>query len=150
MHKINCTIRKASAFDAEALSECMHAAYAIYNSRLMGKTLPPMNVNYEDEIRACPVWVAESDGVLVAGLILMPEENCMTITNVAVHPKFQGNGLGRNLMTLAEAEAKQQGYSESRLTTHVALTENISLYSYLGWSETGRDEYRVYMRKRLV
>jgi predicted N-acetyltransferase YhbS len=50
--------------------------------------------------------------MLVGGLILMPEEDHMTIANVAVHPRFQGNGLGRGLMEFGEAEAKKQGYSE--------------------------------------
>jgi len=141
------TIRKAAVSDAEALGECMHAAYVIYKSRLGGKTLPPMAVDYEEEIRLYPVWFAESDGTLVGGLILMPEDDQMTIANVAVHPRFQGNGLGRDLMEFGEAEAKKQGYSELRLATHILLTENISLYVHLGWSETDRDDYRVYMRK---
>ena len=150
MRKRNWTIRKAGVSDAEALTECMHAAYMVYTSRLGGKVLPPMTVDYEKEIRSYPVWVAESDGTLVGGLILMPENVYMTIGNVAVHPQFQGNGLGRNLMEFGEAEAKRQGYSELRLATHVLLTENISLYSHLGWSETGRDEYRAYMTKKIT
>lgn len=127
----------------------MHAAYRIYESRLDGTVLPPMTVNYEEEIRSCPVWVAESEGRLVGGLILTPQEDCMTLSNVAVDPTFQGNGLGRALMEFGEGEAKRQGYSELCLATQVLLTENISLYTYLGWSETGRDDYRVYMKKRL-
>ena len=150
MHKKTWTLRKATLSDAQALAECMRAAYGVYRSRLKGKTLPPMSVNYANEIQTYPVWVAESEGRLVGGLILMPEENHMTLANVAVHPQFQGNGLGRGLMALAEAQAKQHGYSELRLATHGALTENVSLYAHLGWSETGRDEDRVYMRKRLV
>lgn len=150
MPKRSWTIRKAVVSDAEALAECMHAAYMIYTSRLGGKTLPPMTVDYEEEIRSYPVWVAESEGSLVGGLILMPEDDYLTIANVAVHPQFQGHGLGRGLMALGEAEAKRQGYSELRLATHVLLTENLSLYSHLGWSETGRDEYRVYMRKNIT
>ena len=128
----------------------MHAAYMIYTTRLGGKTLPPMTVDYEEEIRSYPVWIAESDGILVGGLILMPEDDCMTIANVAVHPKFQGNGLGSSLMALGEAEAKRHGYSELCLATHLLLTENISLYRHIGWTETGRDEYRVYMKKKIV
>lgn len=150
MPKRSWTIRKAVVSDAKALAECMHSAYLIYESRLGGKTLPPMTVDYEEEIRSYPVWVAESDGNLVGGLILMPEDDCMTIANVAVHPQFQGHGLGRGLMALGEAEAKQQGYSELCLATHILLTENISLYTHLGWSETGRDECRVYMRKNIT
>ena len=73
----------------------------------------------------------------------------MAVANVAVHPKFQGNGLGRALMVFGANEAQRQGYSELRLATHVLLTENISLYSHLGWSEIGRDEDRVYLKKEL-
>ena len=141
------TIRKAMVSDAEALAECMHASYMTYASRLDGKTLPPMRVDYKEEIRTSPVWIAESDGILVGGLVLMPEKDYMTIANVAVHPQFQGKGLGRGLMEFGEAEAKKQGYSELHLVTHILLTENISLYIHLGWSETDRDEFRVYMRK---
>jgi N-acetylglutamate synthase-like GNAT family acetyltransferase len=147
MSKRNWTIRKAVVSDAEALAECMHASYLVYTPRLGDKTLPPMRVDYKEEIRTYPVWMAEFDGKLVGGLILMPEEDYMTIANVAVHPQFQGNGLGRGLMEFGETEAKKRGYSELCLTTHILLTENISLYLHLGWSETDRDEYRVYMRK---
>jgi N-acetylglutamate synthase-like GNAT family acetyltransferase len=150
MSKKSWTIRKAVMSDAEPLNECMQAAYKIYTSRLGGKTLPPMMVDYEEEIRSFPVWVAESDGSLVGGLILMPEAEHMTIANIAVHPQFQGNGLGRGLMKFGETKAKQKGYSELCLATHTLLTENLSLYFYLGWSETGRDESRVYMEKNIA
>lgn len=147
MSKKSWTIRKAVLSDAESLKECMHAAYKVYTHRLGDKTLPPMAVDYRDEIRSFPVWVAESDGNLVGGLILMPEDEHMTIANIAVHPQFQGSGLGRGLMEFGETEAKQKGYSELRLATHILLTENLLLYSHLGWSEIGRDESRVYMKK---
>ena len=39
-------------------------------------------------------------------VILMPEDKHMTIANVAVHPLFQGNGLGRGLMKFGEEEAR--------------------------------------------
>ena len=77
----------------------------------------------------------------------MPEAGSMKIANVAVHPNFQGNGLGRGLMDFADQEAIRQGYAEMALATHVLLSENVSLYEYLGWTETGRDESRVYMKK---
>ena len=143
-------LRKAKESDAEGLADCMLAAYMVYASRLGGKSLPPLTVDYEEEIRSSPVWLAESEGRLAGGLILTPEESYMTIANVAVHPEFQGQGLGRALMDFGEEEAKRQGYSEMRPATHVLLTENLSLYSHLGWSETGRDESRVYMGKKIT
>lgn len=140
-------IRKAVISDAEALADCMHAAYMIYTSRLGGKTLPPMTVDYKEEIVSFPVWVAESDKEIVGGLILMLEDDYITIANVAVSPYFQGIGLGRALMDLAESEAKRRGYLEIRLATHVLLTENVSFYLHLGWSEIGRDDTRVNLKK---
>lgn len=144
------TIRKAESSDASALADCMHVAYRIYSDRLGGKPLPPMTVDYEEEIRSYPVWVAESGGDLVGGLILMTAPDAITIANIAVQPQFQGNGLGRGLLEFGEAEAKRLGYSEMRLATHILLTENLSLYTHLGWSETDRDEYRVHMTKRIT
>ena len=149
MLKKRWTIRKAVISDADALAECMQAAYMIYTSRLGGKTLSPMTVDYEEEITSFPVWVAESDKEIVGGLILMLEDDYITIANVAVRSDFQGNGLGRGLMDFAESEAKRRGYLEIRLATHVLLTENVSLYLHLGWSEIGRDETRVYMKKNI-
>ncbi|WP_445476349.1 GNAT family N-acetyltransferase [Methanococcoides methylutens] len=51
------------------------------------------------------VWVAESDNEVVGLLILMFENDHVTIANVAVRPDFQGTGPGRRLMYLAESEA---------------------------------------------
>jgi N-acetylglutamate synthase-like GNAT family acetyltransferase len=150
MSKKSWTIRKAVFSDAESLNECMKAAYNIYTSRLSGRALPPLEVDYREEIRSFPVWIAESDGTLIGGLILTPENGHMTIANIAVHPQFQGNGLGRGLLEFGETEAKQKGYSELHLATHILLAENFSLYSHLGWSETGRDESRVYMKKDIA
>jgi N-acetylglutamate synthase-like GNAT family acetyltransferase len=142
-------IRKALVADAKALSDCMHAAYATYTSRLDGQPLPPLTVSYEEEIRNFPVWIAESEGKLVGGLILQEDDKGIPIANVAVSPDFQGYGLGRGLLNYGEAEARRLGYKEIHLATHILLTENHSLYRHLGWTESNRDEVRVYMKKRL-
>ncbi|PAB58164.1 GNAT family N-acetyltransferase [Anaeromicrobium sediminis] len=142
-------IRKAIINDAKNLKSCMDMAYSKYLNRLNGKRLPPMEVDYEEEIASFPVWVAESDKDIVGGLILMFEDDYTTIANVAVRPDFQGKGLGRGLIDFAESEAKRRGYVEIHLGTHVLLTENIFFYLNLGWIEIGRDETRVYMKKNI-
>ncbi len=149
MEETKWHIRQASIEDSINLKNCMESAYSVYLQRLCDKRLPPMDADYEDEIRSFPVWVAESDKKIVGGLILMFEEHYASIANIAVHPEFQGNGLGRGLMEFAESEAKRMGYAEMRLSTHVSLTEIVSLYLHLGWSETDRDDVRVYMMKKL-
>jgi len=86
-------IRKAVVDDAKDLKRCMHLAYSKYIERLKGERLPPMDVDYEEEIIHFPVWVAESGEEIVGGLILMFEDEHATIANIAVRPDFQGTGL---------------------------------------------------------
>lgn len=140
-------IRKASLEDAHGLQECMELAYATYQDRMQGKRLPPMDIDYAIEIRDYPTWIAEHKEKIVGGLILMFEKDYASLANVAVHPEFQGQGIGSTLMKFAEISAKEKNYSQLRLATHLLLTENISLYLNLGWKETGRDGTRVYMQK---
>jgi len=52
-------IRKANISDSEALTKCIHEAYDIYSSRLGDVVLPPMKVDYKEEIRDFPTWIAE-------------------------------------------------------------------------------------------
>ena len=140
-------IREAVLEDSDGLQECMDAAYASYQDRMGGIRLPPMDLDYSREINSYPTWVAEFGSQIVGGIIMTFENDCALIANVAVHPEFQGEGLGGGLMKLAEAKAREKGYSELRLATHVLLSENLSLYLHLGWIETDRDDVRVYMRK---
>ncbi len=56
-------------------------------------------------------------------------------------------------MQLAENEAKGRGYSEIQLYTHEKMTENIAMYTNMGYVEVSRrvvNGYdRVYMSKQL-
>ena len=142
-------IRVAVLEDANGLQKCMSSAYASYQERMDGERLPPMDIDYRSEIRDFPSWVAEFEGRVVGGLIMMFETGHASIANIAVEPDFQGQGLGGGLMRCAEFEAKKGGYSELRLATHILLTENVALYQHLGWTEYDRDETRVYMKKAI-
>lgn len=140
-------IRQAEQRDAVGLQTCMELAYSPYQERMGGFRLPPMDVDYAAEIANFPTWVALSEGKVVGGLIMVFEPEIASIANIAVHPEFQGNGLGGGLMKFAENEAIERGYSRMGLATHVLLTENLSLYTHLEWQEIDRDETRVYMEK---
>ena len=142
-------IRPATVDDASGLQQCMKLAYAGYQERMEGRQLPPMELDYRAEISEYPTWVAEYNDNIVGGLTMIFKPDDATIANVAVHPDFQGQGLGKALMNFSDAQAKQRNYSQSRLATHILLSENVSLYRYLGWVEYDRDDVRVYMRKNL-
>ena len=142
-------IRKAKPGDASCLQSCMKAAYSQYRERMNGVRLPPEDVDYAFEISNYPAWVVESGTDILGGLIMVFESDQASIANIAIDPGFQGQGIGSQLVKLAESTAIDQGFSQLYLATHVLLTENIAWYRHLGWRETGRDEFRVFMKKEM-
>lgn len=141
-------IRQATIADADQLRRCMQLAYTPWQEKT-GSRLPPMDLDYAEEIRAYPTWVATAGDTVVGGLTMTFADDHAAIANVAVHPDFQGRGLGKGLLQFAESQARDRHLAEIRLATHVMLEENVALYRHLGWSESKRDELRVYMYKYL-
>jgi len=142
-------IREAVVEDSEKLKRIMESAYSIYKERMGRNKLPPLEVDYKDEIENYPVWVVEMENELVGGIILMYEIEYCQIANIGVDANFQGYGIGRVLLEFAESVAKKKGYSIIKLATHVLFTENLSYYKKLDWIEYNRDETRIYMEKSL-
>lgn len=145
-------IRAATEEDLPAVEAVVRAAYSPYVPR-MGQKPGPMLDDYATLIRERRVHVISNDGAVQGVLVLLPEKEAMLLDNVAVAPAAQGTGLGRKLLEFAEQAARTAGYSSIRLYTHETMTENIQLYSRIGYSETHRAEEkgfrRVYMTKRL-
>ncbi len=139
------TIRKAEQRDADALATCIEAAYADYAARIAD--LPPVSAGCAEAIAKHQGWVVEVENRLVGGLEMIPEKGFMRLANLAVHPDHMGAGLGRALLARADAEAFDQGYRELRLTTHVAMPENVQLYRHLGWEQDGQKGNKVSMKK---
>ena len=147
-------IRPAKAADCAAVEAIVRAAYSIYLDR-MGKPPGPMLDDYAAQIAAGTVSVLEdADGVVAAMIVLLRRDDHLLLDNIAVRPDRQGRGFGRRLIAFAEAETQRLGFSEIRLYTHRTMTENIALYTRLGFEETGRgrqDGYdRVFMRKKVA
>ena len=143
-------IRPATAADAPAVTSCVDAAYRPYVRRI-GKPPAPMVADYAEVIRQHRVHVIEADGIVAGMVVLITNHGHATLDTVAVDPAYQHNGLGRALIAFAEQTAAALGYTTVELYTHALMTENIALYSRLGYSEFARKSeqgyYRVYMRK---
>ena len=149
---MNNIIRIAGPADLSTVEAIVEAAYFHYVARI-GRKPGPMLDDYAALIREGRVHVLDSDGVVKGILVLIPEQDAMLLDNVAVAPDAKGMGFGRKLIEFAEDSARRAGYRSIRLYTHVMMTENIALYSRIGYVETHRGEEkglsRVYMAKAL-
>jgi GNAT superfamily N-acetyltransferase len=146
-------IRCARPADRAAIERIVRAAYGLYVERI-GKPPGPMLDDYTALISDGRVSVLEeADRTMAAIIVLLPEPDHLLLDNIAVRPDRQGQGLGRRLIAFAEEQARRLGHSEVRLYTHEKMTENIALYTRLGFVETGRGQEagydRVFMTKRL-
>ena len=145
-------LRIAGIEDRLAVEAIVKAAYAPYVRRI-GREPGPMLDDYGTLIRGGHVWVVDHDGMVQGIVVLIPEADAMLLDNVAVAPAAQGTGLGRTMLAFAEREARGAGYRSIRLYTNEAMTENIALYTRIGYRETHRGEEkglrRVYMTKAL-
>ena len=140
-------LRRAASADADALASCIREAYAVYDERI--SDLPAVADGIAQDIENHRVWVIEIEDAVVGGIVLVLQEDCLLVANVAVQPVWVGLGLGGALMAHAEKECRELGRHELRLNTHVDMPETIGLYAHLGWEETGRDGNTVSMRKAI-
>jgi ribosomal protein S18 acetylase RimI-like enzyme len=146
------SIRRATAAEAPAVAALVRRAYAHWIAAV-GRRPAPMDDDYAARCAAGQAFMLERDGAPAAVLVLEDAPDHLWLDNIAVDPACQGQGLGRALLTFAEAEAHRRNLPELRLLTHQAMLSNIALYARLGYVETDRrveDGFaRVFMAKRL-
>ena len=98
------------------------------------------------------VFVREN-GRLLAGLSGATYWNWLHIKMLWVDDSLRGQGIGRQLMQVAEAEAIQRGCRAAMVDTHSFQAEGF--YTQLGYEVFGRLEdfpsghQRIYLQKRL-
>lgn len=145
-------IRPARPDEADAVRDVVHEAYRHYIARI-GKPPGPMLDDYAQRIADAQTWVLEDAGGIAGILVLEETADSLLLDNIAVAPGQQGKGVGRALLEFAEAEARRRGFTAIHLYTHELMTENLSLYSRIGYVETYRITEkgfdRVYMHKPL-
>ena len=146
------SFRPATGADVSKVAALVNAAYGHYVERI-GMLPRPMTDDYAEVIANQRVTVAESHGTIVGVIVLTVDDEGFLIDNVAVDPSHRGEGLGRALLEFAEAEARQAGFDSIYLYTHEKMTENLTLYSRIGYVECDRPSHGefslVYMRKHL-
>jgi hypothetical protein len=87
-------IRQAQATDHQAVVACVRAAYSKYLAR-MDKEPAPLHADYEALIAQGVVSVLTKGEAIQGVLVMMPQENCFWVENIAVDPCFQGQAWGK-------------------------------------------------------
>ncbi|MGU3653951.1 GNAT family N-acetyltransferase [Mycolicibacterium sp. A43C] len=132
---MSSSIRAATADDIAAVEEIVALAYRPYNARI-GRAPAPMTADYRALL---PHTHVLTDGDAVAGvLVAIPAADHLLVDNVAVDPRHHGRGFGRRLLEYAEQQARRRGLPALRLYTNAAMTENLTLYPRLGYTEVDR------------
>ncbi len=103
--------------------------------------LEPLGLKFLDSHRDKEVnylhigCIENLDDKLIGGMMLIPLDNeTIRMMQVAVDTKYQGEGVGRDLVTYAEKRAKSTGYK--KIVMHAMLTV-IGFYEKLGYVQEG-------------
>ncbi len=149
---IEYSFRPATGADAPQVAALVNAAYGHYVERI-GMLPRPMTDDYAEVIANRRVTVAESHGTIVGVIVLTVDDEGFLIDNVAVGPSHRRQGLGKALLEFAESQALSAGFDSVYLYTHEKMTENLAIYSRIGYVEYDRrsqGEFSlVHMRKHL-
>ena len=133
-------LRRATAEDADELTALARAAYARHVP-VIGREPMPMTADWTNLLSEQEIWIVDGPtGEALASLALDVQADHVMIWSVAVAPAHQRHGLGRRLMALAEARARELRRPELRLFTNARMEGNIALYRRLGYSETRREQ----------
>ena len=86
-------------------------------------------------------FVAFENGALAGCMFLRPEADCLYLGKLAVAPAWQGKGIGKRLLAMAEAVAREHGVSSIRLDTRIELTGNHAAFAALGFVRTAEKSH---------
>lgn len=125
-------IKRAGPQDAEAVRRLVREAYAQWVP-MLGREPMPMKADYERAVREHEVDLLYANGLLVALIEVIVNSDHLFIENVAVAPEYQGQGLGRQLLSYAEQKARNEKFAKLCLLTNQAFESNIRLYESAGF-----------------
>ena len=135
-HALSASVRRATAQDATALAELVNRAYAIEHSFVDGDRTSAGEI--AEMMAAGTFVVLEQAGGLAAAVYV---EATGYFGMLSVRPELQGHGLGRRLVSIAEAMCQAAGAKHMRLRI-IHLREELGRwYRSLGYREIGTSPY---------
>jgi len=135
-------IRDAYPRDAAAVLVCLTAAFEVYRESYTPDAFADTVLtkrSAERRFREMTVLLAENDAGEVVGTaafkVLASGEG--HLRGMAVHPRFQDQGVGEKLLSAAEHGLRECGCSRVSLDTTSPLKKAIAFYRRHGYEPTG-------------
>lgn len=111
----------------------------------------PNSESFENDIKRQELFVMERNTTIIGCIVisthmdveykpiewLTPSDKNMYVHRLAIHPKYQGQGLAQQLMTFAEHHAITNNYSSIRLDTFSQNKRNQKFYELRGYKRLG-------------
>jgi ribosomal protein S18 acetylase RimI-like enzyme len=145
-------MRIAAVADVALIEQCAREAYAMYVER-MGREPAPMVADFASAVHSGTVWVAEHAAQVAGYVVFYRRGDHIHLENVAVCVRFQGQGVGRQMLRHVERTAGQLGCVAVELYTNAKMSENLAMYPRFGYLQTDQrweDGFeRVFFRKTL-
>jgi len=139
--------RRAEPNDAQAISDLLLEAFGEFESEYMPGafeyTTPGVEI-IRGRFDEGPIWVAMDGDLMVGTVSGLPEPDRFYIRSMAVKPGVQGRGIGKKLLDLLEAHAREKGFEKLYLYTTFVLPAAHRLYEKNGFyilRETPPDEW---------
>ena len=121
-----------------------------------GRIDPPssaINLTVEtlaEKAKAEIAYAMENNGRLTGCIFLRPEANCLYVGKLAVLPSTQGKGIGRRLLAVAEATARDLGLAALRLDTRIELVDNHSTFAAWGFAKIAEKSHPGFARPTFI
>ena len=131
------TFRRAKPHDAGHVSMISERAYVPAYRSVIGEVPKPAREDCASRIEDGSVWLAECSGNAVGVLVLERSPDYLMIYSIAVHPRYQGRGIGAALLRFAEKRASEHSLPEVRLYTNSRMEKNLALYRKAGFRAVG-------------
>ncbi len=130
------TIRSAMESDLQGLLEIQKAAFMRYIEFLAPEQIPPLGetlseVREDNEKKN--ILVAEFKDMLSGSIRYVIKGGVCIIERLSVHPDYQGNGIGRALVSEVEHRAKGNAH-KIYLETGLLANNLLMFYTRLGYS----------------
>jgi ribosomal protein S18 acetylase RimI-like enzyme len=148
-------IREAKYTDADTIHQLLKSAFSPLARRGYSRMAIYGAIGHPWRIRECiisksSVLVAEIEDQIIGTITGRAEHESMKISSFAVHPTYQRNRVGRQLLLAIEAIAAKNGCNKTFLFTALSMFEAIRLYNSLGYEKEGHLRRHYYGEDLLI